>query len=155
MSCFLSTRSIIWAAAQGFELLWEICFYNMLVCTPHAMLYIKWIKLPLLPNGIIHKSSCISTGVTILSTGAAVGIPIAVFLVSFLIGAMLVVLITYCCVRRRKKSSGQLQPSYPQPEPLQPSYSQSELPHEYCEVEIKCVDTLELKENVAYGPVRH
>ena len=100
-------------------------------------------------------SSCISTGVTILSTGAAVGIPIAVFLVSFLIGAMLVVLITYCCVRKRKKSSGQLQPSCTLPEPLQPSYNQSELPHEYCEVEIKRADTLELKENVAYGPVGH
>ena len=120
------------------------------------MLYNKWIKLPLLPDGIIHKSVCIPTGVTILSTGAAVGIPIAVFLVSFLIGALLVVLITYCCVRvRRKKSSGQLQPSCTQPEPLQPSYNQLELPHEYCEVEIKRADTLELKENVAYGPVGH
>ena len=89
------------------------------------------------------------------SIGAFVGIPIAISLVSFLTGALLVVLITCCCVRRRKKSSGQLQPSYIQPEQLQPSYIQSELSHVYSEVEIKRVDTLELKENVAYGPVRH
>ena len=92
------------------------------------------------------------TGLTILSTGAAVGIPIAISLVSFFAGALLVVLITCCCIRRRKNSTGHLQPSYGQPEPLQPSYNQPELPHEYCEVEIKNIDTLEMKENVAYGP---
>ena len=84
------------------------------------------------------------------------GISIAISLVSFLAGALLVVLITCCCIRRRKKSSGQLQPSYGQPEPLQPFYSQPEPSHEYSEVEIKNIDTLEMKENVAYGPpVRH
>ena len=86
--------------------------------------------------------------------GALVGILIATILVSFLIGTLLVVFITCCCVRRRK-SSGQLQPSYIRPEQLQPSYSQSEPLAVYSEVEIKHVDTFELKENVAYGPVRH
>ena len=89
------------------------------------------------------------------SIGVFVGILIAIFLVSFLLGTLLVILITCCCVRRRKKSSGQLQPSYIQPEQLQPSYSQSEPLHVYSEVEIKCADTLEMKENVAYGPVGH
>ena len=93
------------------------------------------------------------TGVNISGTGSVMGISIAISLVSFLAGALLVVLITCCCIRRRKKkSSGQLQVSYGQPEPLQPSYNQPELPHEYCEVEIKNIDTLEMKENVAYGP---
>ena len=92
------------------------------------------------------------TGVNISGTGSVVGISIAISLVSFLAGALLVVLITCYCGRRRKKSSGQLQPSYGQPEPLQPSYSQPEPLYEYSEVEIKNIDTLEMKENVAYGP---
>ena len=77
---------------------------------------------------------------------------IVISLVSFLAGALLVVLITCCCIKRIKKSSGQLQLPYGQPEPLQPSYNQSEPSHEYSEVEIKNIDTLEMKENVAYGP---
>ena len=101
------------------------------------------------PFVLVLQSDSGSSGI-----GALVGILIATILVSFLIGALLVVLITCCCVRRRK-SSGQLQPSYIQPEQLQPSYSQSEPLDVYSEVKIKCVDTLELKENVAYGPVRH
>ena len=92
------------------------------------------------------------TVLPVMSTGAAVGIPISTSLVSFFAGALLVVLITCYCGRRRKKSSGQLQPSYGQPEPLQPSYSQPEPLYEYSEVEIKNIDTLEMKENVAYGP---
>lgn len=107
----------------------------------------------LVTTGMLN-APCMLTGLTILSTGAAVGVPIAISLVSFLTGALLVVLIICYCVRRRK-TSGQLQPSNTQPEPLQPSYGQPELSHVYSEVEIKCVDTLELKENVAYGPVRH
>lgn len=84
-------------------------------------------------------------GLTILSTGAAVGVPIAISLVSFLTGALLVLLITCCCVRRKKKSSGQLQleVSYMQPSPI------------YSEVEPKQLDTMEMNENVSYGPVRH
>ena len=91
------------------------------------------------------NAPCMLTGVTILSTGAAVGVPIAISLVSFLTGALLVILITCCCVRRKKKSSGQLQleVSYMQPSPI------------YSEVEPKQLDTMEMKENVAYGPVRH
>ena len=87
-----------------------------------------------------------ATGLTILSTGAAVGVPIAISLVSFLTGALLVILITCCCVRRRKKkSSGQMQleVSYMQPSPI------------YSEVEPKQLDTMEMNENVSYGPVRH
>ena len=87
--------------------------------------------------------SCMLTGLTILSTGAAVGVPIAISLVSFLTGALLVVLVTCCCVRRKKKSSGQLEVSYIQPSAI------------YSEVEPKQIDTMEMKENVAYGPVRH
>ena len=85
------------------------------------------------------------TGLTVLSTGAAVGVPIAISLVSFLAGVLLVVLIICCCVRRKKKSSGQLQleVSYIQPSPI------------YSEVEPKQLDTMEMNENVAYGPVRH
>ena len=77
-----------------------------------------------------------------LSPGAAVGISITIFLVSFSAGAVLAALITYCCMRRRGKSSGQphLSPSEgPLPAPV------------YDEVG---TDKLELKENVAYGPVR-
>ena len=89
--------------------------------------------------------SCVLTGLTILSTGAAVGVPIAISLVSFLTGALLVVLITCCCVKKKKKSSGQLQleVSYMQPSPI------------YSEVEPKQLDTMEMNQNVSYGPVKH
>ena len=83
------------------------------------------------------------TGLTILSTGAAVGIPIAISLGSFFAGALLVVLIICYCGKRKKKSTGQLQVSYAHPSPI------------YSEVEPKQLDTLEMNENVAYGPVRH
>ena len=78
-----------------------------------------------------------------LSPGTVVGISITIFLVSFSAGVMLAALITYWCVRRRGKSSGQqhLPPSEePQPAPV------------YDEVG---AGKLEMKENVAYGPVRH
>ena len=85
------------------------------------------------------------SGLTILSTGAAVGVPIAISLVSFLTGALLVVLITCCCVKKKRKSSGQLQleVSYMQPSPI------------YSEVEPKQLDTMEMNQNVSYGPVKH
>ena len=76
-----------------------------------------------------------------LSAGTVVGISITIFLVSFSAGAMLAALITYCCVRERGKSSGQhhLSPTEdPHPAPV------------YDEVG---AGKLELKENVAYGPV--
>ena len=83
------------------------------------------------------------TVLPVMSTGAAVGIPISTSLVSFFAGALLVVLITCYCGRRRKKNTGQLQPSHMHPSPI------------YSEVEPKQLDLLEMKENVAYGPVRH
>ena len=75
-----------------------------------------------------------------LSAGVAVGISITIFLVSFSTGVVLATLITYCCVRRKKSS---WQPHLtslegPQPAPV------------YDEVG---TGKLELKENVAYGPV--
>ena len=98
----------------------------------------------LVTTGMLN-APCMLTGLTILSTGAAVGVPIAISLVSFLTGALLVILITCCCARRKKKASGQLQleVSYIQPSPI------------YSEVEPKQLDTMEMNENVAYGPVRH
>ena len=78
-----------------------------------------------------------------LTAGTIVGISVSIFLVSFCAGALLAALITYCCVRRRKKNSGQPHPSSsegPQPAPV------------YDEVG---AGKLELKENVAYGPVGH
>ena len=73
-----------------------------------------------------------------LSAGTIVGISIIIFLVSFSAGVLLAALITYCCcVKRREKSSGQ------------PQVSSSEAPV-YDEV---VAGELELKENVAYGPV--
>ena len=76
-----------------------------------------------------------------LTADTVVGVSITIFLVSFSAGAMLATLIIFCCVRRRRKSNGQphLTPSEdPQPAPV------------YDEV---VADKLELKENVAYGPV--
>ena len=98
----------------------------------------------LVTTGMLN-APCMLTGLTILSTGAAVGVPTAISLVSFLTGALLVILITCCCARRKKKASGQLQleVSYIQPSPI------------YSEVEPKQLDTMEMNENVAYGPVRH
>ena len=106
------------------------------------MIYIDHVR-DLVTTSMLN-APCMLTG-TILSTGAAVGVPIAISLVSFLTGALLVLLITCCCVRRKKKSSGQLQleVSYMQPSPI------------YSEVEPKQLDTMEMNENVSYGPVRH
>ena len=75
-----------------------------------------------------------------LSAGAAVGISVTIFLVSFSAGALLAALITYYCVRR-EKSSGQPH--------LTPSHSHQPAPV-YDEVG---AGKLELKENIAYGPV--
>ena len=76
-----------------------------------------------------------------VNAGTIVGISITIFLVSFSVGALLAAVITYCCCVRRKKNSGHphLSPSEgPQPAPL------------YDEV---VAGKLEVKENVAYGPV--
>ena len=77
----------------------------------------------------------LSTTVNCPSAGVVVGISITIFLVSFSVGALLALLVTYCCCVRGigENSSGQ------------PHLSPSEGP----------VDTLEMKENPSYSPVGH
>ena len=77
-----------------------------------------------------------------LSAGIVVGISITIFLMSFSAGAMLAALVTYCCVRERGESSGQhhLSPTE-DPQCITPVYDEVG------------AGKLELKENVAYGPV--
>ena len=93
----------------------------------------------------------------VLSAGAAVGMSITIFLVSFSTGALLAALITYCCVRRRGKSSGHPHPSTS--EGLQPAPLYDEVGAGKLEVKKNVaygpVDTLEMKQNPSYGPVRH
>ena len=93
-----------------------------------------------------------------LSAGAVVGISIIIFLVSFSAGALLATLITYCCcVRRRGKSSEQPHPSSsegPHPVPLYDEVGASKLEVKE-NVAYGPVDTLEMKQNPSYGPVQH
>ena len=77
-----------------------------------------------------------------LTADTVVALSIAVFLVSFSAGVLLATLIIFCCVRRRKKSSGQ-------PQYLSPTEHTQPVPV-YDEVG---GGKLELKENLAYGPV--
>jgi len=79
-----------------------------------------------------------------LDAGAVVGVSITIFLLSFTFGTLLAAVI--CGLRWRVKSSGQphTSPSEdPQPGPV------------YEMVEEHQVDKLEMKENIAYGPVSH
>ena len=79
-----------------------------------------------------------------LGAGAVVGVSITIFLLSFIVGTLLAALI--CGLRWRGKSSGQHHTSSsegPQPGPV------------YEMVEEHQVDKLEMKENIAYGPVSH
>ena len=76
-----------------------------------------------------------------LTADTVVALSIAVFLVSFSAGVLLATLIIFCCVRRRKKSSGQ--PHLPPSEHTQPVPVYDEVG----------AGKLELKENLAYGPV--
>ena len=79
-----------------------------------------------------------------LGAGAVVGVSITIFLLSFTLGALLAAII--CGLRWRGKSSRQPHPSPsegPQPGPV------------YEAVEEHPVDMLELKDNIAYGPVGH
>jgi len=79
-----------------------------------------------------------------LGAGAVVGISITIFLLSFTVGTLLATFI--CGLRWRGKSSGQphTSPSEgPQPGPV------------YEVVEEHQVDKLEMKKNIAYGPVSH
>ena len=91
-----------------------------------------------------------------LSAGAAVGMSITIFLVSFSTGALLAALITYCCVIRGK-SSGQPHPSSsegPQCAPLYDEVVAGKLEVKE-NVAYGPVDTLEMKQNPSYGPVQH
>ena len=93
-----------------------------------------------------------------LSTVTVVGISITIFVVSFSVGALLAALITYCCcVRRREKNSGQPQVSSSEDPQSAPVYDEVvagklELKEN---VAYGPVDTLEMKQNPSYGPVRH
>ena len=91
-----------------------------------------------------------------LSAGAAVGMSITIFLVSFSTGALLATLITYRCVRRGK-NSGQPHPStseVSQPVPVYDEVGSGKLEVKE-NVAYGPVDTLEMKQNPSYGPVRH
>ena len=77
-----------------------------------------------------------------LSVNTVVGISIIIFLVSFSVGVLLATLIFICCcVSGRGKNSGQ------------PQVSSSEDPHPAPLYDEVVAGKLELKENVAYGPV--
>ena len=92
-----------------------------------------------------------------LSAGAVVGISTTIFLVSFSAGGLLAALITYCCCVRRGKSSGQPHPSSsegPQPAPLYDEVGAGKLEVKE-NVAYGPVDKLEMKQNPSYGPVRH
>ena len=93
-----------------------------------------------------------------LGDGAVVGISVTIFLVSFSVGALLAAVITYCCcVRKRQKSSGQPHPSpleSPHPAPLHDEVVAGKLEVKE-NVAYGPVDALEMKKNPSYGPVRH
>jgi len=79
-----------------------------------------------------------------LGAGGVVGVSITIFLLSFAVGALLAAFI--CGLRWRGKTSRQphISPSeVPQPGPV------------YEVVEEQAVDMLEMKKNIAYGPVSH
>ena len=92
-----------------------------------------------------------------LSAGAAVGISVTIFIVSFSAGALLTALITYCCVRGRAESSGQ--PHLTLSESHQPAPVYDEVVTGKLELKENVaygpVDKLEMKQNPSYGPVRH
>ena len=93
-----------------------------------------------------------------LTADTVVALSIAVFLVSFSAGALLATLIIFCCVRgRRGKSSGQQH--LPPSEGLQPIPVYDEVGAGKLELKENLaygpVDTLEMKRNPSYGPVGH
>ena len=90
-----------------------------------------------------------------ISVGAIVAVSVVLSsLVSFCAGAVLAALITYCCVRRRK-SSGQpyLSPSE-DPSPVYDEVVPRKLELKE-NVAYGPVDTLDMKQNPSYGPVGH
>ena len=92
-----------------------------------------------------------------ISVGAAVAISVFLSsLVSFSAGTLLAALLTYC-VRRRQKSSGQPHPSPsedPQPAPVYDEVVAGKLEVKE-NVAYGPVETLEMKQNPSYGPVQH
>ena len=94
-----------------------------------------------------------------ISVGTAVAISVVLSsLVSFSAGALLAALLTYCCcVRRRGKSSGEPHPSSsegPQPAPVYDEVVAGKLEVKE-NIAYGPVETLEMKQNPSYGPVRH
>ena len=95
----------------------------------------------------------------VISVGAAVAISVVLSsLVSFSVGVLLATFLAYCCcVRRRGKSSGQ--PHLTSSEDLQPAPLYDEVVAGKLEVKENVaygpVDTLEMKQNPSYGPVGH
>ena len=92
-----------------------------------------------------------------LSAGIVVGISITIFLMSFSAGVLLAALTTYCCMRSTVKSSGKphLTPSEdPQPAPVYDEVGAGKLEVKE-NVAYGPVDTLEMKQNPSYGPVGH
>ena len=94
-----------------------------------------------------------------ISVGATVAISVVLSsLVSFSVGALLATLLIYCCcVRRRKKSSWQ--PHLTSSEDTQPTPVYDEVVAGKLEVKENIaygpVDKLEMKQNPSYGPVGH
>ena len=93
-----------------------------------------------------------------ISAGATVAISVVLSsLVSFSVGALLAALITYCCMRSRGKSSWQ--PHLTSSEDTQPAPVYDEVVAGKLEVKENVaygpVDTLEMKQNPSYGPVGH
>ena len=113
----------------------------------------------LLLDVIVWQYSFSGASAMAISVGAAVAISVVLSsLVSFSAGALLAALITYCCcVRRRGKSSGQSHPSPsegPQPAPVYDEVVAGKLEVKQ-NVAYGPVETLEMKQNPSYGPVRH
>ena len=83
-----------------------------------------------------------------LNAGLLLSISISIFLVALSTGILLATFITYCCMRRRGKSSGK---------PHLPS-SEGQKPVLMCndhEGHSRPVVMLEMKENIAYSHVEH
>ena len=92
------------------------------------------------------------------SAGIVVGISIAIFMMSFSAGVLLATLIMFCCrVRGRGKNSEQphlTSSEDPQPTPVYDEVGAGKLEVKE-NVAYGPVDKLELKQNPSYGPVRH
>ena len=83
-----------------------------------------------------------------LNTGAVLSISIAIFLVALSTGTLLATFITYCCMRKRRKSSGK--PQVPSSEDQKPVLVYTDR-----KAESRPVVMLEMKENIAYSQVEH